>query len=128
MMSSATLDDTSKVDAGKPEAMTFDSKEERENYYRWVYCVKHGIGVDRMADFGVKPLTAEPGESAASPVSPARKGKQVNIEMTAGMARMLVLFSWGVTLTGGLIRWTWNFFALVTACVVAGMIIGSLMA
>lgn len=121
-----------KPDPAKPEALYFETKAERENYYRWVYCVKNGI--TDMEPFGVKPLDLPGGSTSpatvnsASPVSPAVRGRKpgntIDLEMTPAMVTATCIVLGAMKFTGKVFRWTWNFFAMVTAIVIFAMLLG----
>jgi hypothetical protein len=130
----------------KPEPMQFDSKEERENYYRWVYCVKNNI--TDMESYGVKPPGSYGPAAAASPVSqspvlenppPAsgyvsrrsaapKPGGAMQLEMSKPMVIAFLLLCKSFSLCTGAIWLAWQMCAVVTAMVILGMIIGVLIA
>lgn len=129
----------SATETTKPEPMVFESREDRENYYRWVYCVKHNI--TDMERFGVKPLgpAAESSETASQPssqvLSPPRRGRSsvkpgetINLEMSPGMVTAAALIFKAFGFVGTLFRYAWNFCAIVTATTLLGVLIGWLIA
>jgi hypothetical protein len=114
--------------------LQFESKEDRENYYRWVYCVKNNI--TDMERFGVKPLgsfdkTAISPASSPAPAAPGsgrKPAKSIDLELSPAMMTATCLAFGAVGVVGKTVRFAWHMCALITAMTILGMIIGVLIA